>query len=33
MSDEQIEEAQGLSRNWKPGSPLPAQSRSGGAAP
>jgi TPR repeat protein len=31
MSQEQIEEAQALSRNWKPGTPLPAQSRTGGA--
>jgi len=30
MSQEQIEEAQALSRSWKPGTPLPAQSRSGG---
>jgi TPR repeat protein len=33
MSEEQVEEAQALSRIWRPGSPLPAQSRSGGAAP
>jgi TPR repeat protein len=33
MTQEQIEEAQALSRNWKPGTPLPAQSRSGAAAP
>ena len=33
MSEEQVEEAQALSRNWKPGTPLPTQSRSGGAAP
>jgi len=32
MSQEQIEEAQTLSRNWKPGTPLPGQSRSGGAS-
>jgi TPR repeat protein len=30
MSQEQIEEAQALSRSWKPGTPLPAQSRTGG---
>ncbi|WP_426190871.1 tetratricopeptide repeat protein [Massilia sp. DWR3-1-1] len=29
MSQEQIEEAQALSRNWKPGTALPANSRSG----
>lgn len=29
MSQEQIDEAQALSRNWKPGTPLPTQSRSG----
>jgi TPR repeat protein len=29
MSQEQVEEAQALSRAWKPGTPLPAQSRSG----
>jgi TPR repeat protein len=33
MSEEQIEEAQTLSRNWKPGTPLPTQSRSGAQAP
>ena len=33
MSEAQIEEAQALSRNWKPGTPLPAQSHGGGAAP
>jgi TPR repeat protein len=32
MSQEQIEEAQTLSRNWKPGTPLPGQSRTGGAS-
>lgn len=32
MSQEQIEEAQALSRNWKPGSALPTQSRTGGSA-
>lgn len=32
MSQEQIEEAQSLSRNWKPGTPLPTQSRTGGAS-
>ena len=31
MTQEQIEEAQALSRNWKPGTPLPAQSRTGAA--
>jgi TPR repeat protein len=30
MSQEQIEEAQALSRAWKQGTPLPAQSRTGG---
>lgn len=30
MTQEQIEEAQALSRNWKQGTPLPAQSRTGG---
>jgi TPR repeat protein len=30
MSQEQIEEAQARSRNWKPGTPLPTQSRTGG---
>jgi hypothetical protein len=29
MTQEQIEEAQALSRSWKPGSPLPTQSRTG----
>jgi len=29
-SQEQVEEAQALSRNWKPGTPLPVQSRTGG---
>jgi TPR repeat protein len=29
MSQEQVEEAQALSRNWKPGTPLPTQSRTG----
>lgn len=29
MSEEQIEEGQALSRNWKRGTPLPTQSRSG----
>jgi TPR repeat protein len=32
MSQEQVEEAQSLSRNWKPGTPLPTQSRTGGAS-
>ena len=32
MSQEQIEEAQALSRSWKPGTPLPSQSRSGGTS-
>jgi TPR repeat protein len=32
MSEEQVEEAQALSRNWKPGTPLPTQSRTGGGA-
>jgi TPR repeat protein len=31
MTQEQVEEAQSLSRNWKPGTPLPTQSRTGGA--
>lgn len=30
MSQEQVEEAQALSRTWKPGTPLPTQSRTGG---
>ncbi|HEX9174097.1 MAG TPA: tetratricopeptide repeat protein [Telluria sp.] len=30
MTQEQIEEAQSLSRGWRPGTPLPTQSRSGG---
>ncbi len=30
MTQEQIEEAQALSRNWKPGTPLPTQSKTGG---
>jgi TPR repeat protein len=29
MSEEQVEEAQALSRTWKPGTALPAQSRTG----
>jgi len=33
MTQEQVEEAQALSRNWKPGTPLPAQSRTGGGGP
>jgi hypothetical protein len=33
MTEEQIDEAQALSRNWKPGMALPAQSRSGATAP
>lgn len=33
MTQEQIDEAQALSRTWKPGTPLPAQSRSGAAGP
>jgi TPR repeat protein len=32
MSQEQIEEAQALSRSWKQGTPLPTQSRTGGAS-
>ena len=32
MTQEQIEEAQALSRTWKPGTPLPATSRTGGDA-
>jgi TPR repeat protein len=31
MTQEQIEEAQALSRNWKPGTPLPTQSKTGGS--
>jgi TPR repeat protein len=30
MTQEQIEEAQAMSRVWRPGSPLPTQSRTGG---
>jgi TPR repeat protein len=33
MSEEQIEEAQALSRNWKPGTALPTQSRTGAMTP
>jgi TPR repeat protein len=33
MSEEQIEEAQALSRNWKPGTALPTQSRTGAMMP
>jgi TPR repeat protein len=33
MSEEQIEEAQALSRTWKPGMALPAQTRTGTMAP
>jgi TPR repeat protein len=33
MTQEQIEEAQALSRNWKPETPLPTQSRTGAANP
>ncbi|NHZ95418.1 tetratricopeptide repeat protein [Massilia sp. CCM 8734] len=32
MTQEQIDEAQALSRAWKPGTPLPTQSRSGAGA-
>jgi TPR repeat protein len=32
MTQEQIEEAQALSRNWKPGTPLPTVSRTGGSS-
>lgn len=32
MTQEQIEEAQAMSRAWRPGTPLPTQSRSGGNA-
>ncbi|MDN4054438.1 tetratricopeptide repeat protein [Massilia sp. YIM B02763] len=32
MTQEQIDEAQALSRNWKPGTPLPTQSRTGAAS-
>jgi TPR repeat protein len=31
MTQEQIEEAQALSRTWKPGTPLPTQSKTGAA--
>ena len=31
MTQEQIDEAQALSRNWKAGTPLPTQSRTGGS--
>jgi TPR repeat protein len=31
MTQEQVEEAQSLSRNWKPGTPLPTLSKTGGA--
>jgi TPR repeat protein len=33
MTEEQLEEAQSLSRNWKPGMALPAQTRTGGTTP
>jgi len=33
MTQEQVEEAQALSRNWKPGTPLPTQSRTGAGSP
>jgi TPR repeat protein len=32
MTQEQVEEAQAMSRAWRPGMPLPTQSRSGGSA-
>jgi TPR repeat protein len=32
MTQEQIEEAQTLSRHWKPGTPLPTSSRTGGSS-
>jgi TPR repeat protein len=32
MTQEQVDEAQALSRNWKPGTPLPTQSRTGGGS-
>jgi TPR repeat protein len=32
MTQEQVEEAQALSRNWKPGTPLPTQSKTGGGS-
>jgi hypothetical protein len=32
MTQEQIEEAQALSRSWKPGTPLPTASRTGGSS-
>jgi TPR repeat protein len=32
MSQEQVEEAQAMSRNWKVGTPLPAQSRTGSSS-
>lgn len=32
MTQEQIEEAQAMSRAWRPGTPLPTHSRSGGSA-
>ena len=33
MTQEQLDEAQSLSRNWKPGTPLPSQSPTGGNSP
>ena len=33
MTQEQVEEAQALSRNWKPGTPLPTQSKTGSNNP
>jgi TPR repeat protein len=32
MTQEQIEEAQAMSRNWRPGTPLPTSSRTGGSS-
>ncbi|MFL6674028.1 MAG: tetratricopeptide repeat protein [Massilia sp.] len=32
MTQEQVEEAQAMSRNWKPGTPLPTTSRTGGSS-
>jgi TPR repeat protein len=32
MTQEQIEEAQAMSRSWRPGTPLPTQSRTGGTS-
>jgi hypothetical protein len=32
MTQEQIEEAQAKSRSWRPGTPLPTRTRTGGSS-